>query len=497
VDTTRTDHHPNNPSHPTPRALDLRERLDSAADEGLSRRRLDDGAFRRFVDDVKARTDLVALIGRDLDLEPSGSVLKARSPKLRDTDPSFVVWPATQTWHDFSGGGSGGGDCLDYLVQHRGLGFMEALRALAAEAGVPMPGWSPEQAEAEAKRVVERRRIEALLTEAAGYYHRVLPSKIRRELYGRHYGFSDATIDQLQLGWGGGDLFEHLTETCGASREEALATGLFVLAGSEVHELFRWRLVLPYWRSNRVVYFIARRTEYTPDNPWEQAKYKKLLTHGDKHRYVSAEVGNDYFFGEDAAREGGELLICEGITDAISAMQAGVPCISPVTVRFRKQDHDKLVALTSRASRVVICNDAEESGAGEAGTLETARVLHQAGRDVRIASIPRPAGVSKIHVNELVRDQGPQALRAVMAQSKKLPAFLLERIASDTDPAELEQQLAPVLEAVVQCSPLERDAHFDAIAKRFEIRRRTPTSCPQCQLRRTRVSSSPSCTRRY
>jgi DNA primase len=151
-----------------------------------------------------------------------------------------VVWPATQTWHDFSGGGSGGGDCLDYLVQHRGLGFMKALRALAAETGVPMPGWSPEQAEAEGKRGVERRRIEALLTEAAGY-HRVLPSKIRRELYGRHYGFTDATIDQLQLGWGGGDLFEHLTETCGAGREEALSTGLFVLAGGEVRELFGCR----------------------------------------------------------------------------------------------------------------------------------------------------------------------------------------------------------------------------------------------------------------
>jgi hypothetical protein len=36
VDTTRTDHSLNNPSHPTPRARDLRERLDSAADEGLS-----------------------------------------------------------------------------------------------------------------------------------------------------------------------------------------------------------------------------------------------------------------------------------------------------------------------------------------------------------------------------------------------------------------------------------------------------------------------------
>jgi hypothetical protein len=36
MDTTRTDHHPNTPFYPTPRARDLRERLDSAADEGLS-----------------------------------------------------------------------------------------------------------------------------------------------------------------------------------------------------------------------------------------------------------------------------------------------------------------------------------------------------------------------------------------------------------------------------------------------------------------------------
>jgi len=68
-----------------------------------------------------------------------------------------------------------------------------------------------------------------------------------------------------------------------------------------VHELFRWRLVFPYWKGGRVVYFIARRTDYTPDDPWEQAKYKKLLTHSDKHRYVSKAIGNDFFYNEDDA----------------------------------------------------------------------------------------------------------------------------------------------------------------------------------------------------
>ncbi len=215
MNTTRTDHHPNNPSHPTPRARDLRERLDNAADD------CPDGLFRRFVDDVKARTDLVALVGRDLDLRPSGSVLNTRSPKHGDTDPSFVVWPATQTWHDFSGGGAGGGDCLDYLVQHRGLGFMEALRTLAAETGVPMSGGSPSRPRPKRSASSSAGASRPCSPKPPATTHRVLPSKIRRELCGRHYGFTDGTIDQLQLGWGGGDLFEHLTETSGASRETA------------------------------------------------------------------------------------------------------------------------------------------------------------------------------------------------------------------------------------------------------------------------------------
>lgn len=434
---------------------------------------MDDTVFRTFVDEVKRRTDLVELIGKDIALTPSGSVFKGRSPKNRDSDPSLVVWPDSQRWRDYSGGGMGGGDCFDYLDHARGMGFREALQLLAGVAGVAMPGLSAEQAKAQTARVVERRRLEELLTEAAGYCHRVLPSKIRRELYQGHYGFTDETIDRLQLGWGGGNLLEHLTETFGASEDEALATGLFVKAGKETHELFRFRLVFPYWKHGRVVYFIARKTHVTPDDPWEQAKYKKLLTHSSKHRYVSPLVQNETFYNEDATHAADELLVTEGVTDCISATQAGIACISPVTVRFRKQDHDKLLALTARTKRTVICNDAEQSGAGEAGALETARVLHQAGRDVRLGALPRPEGVDKIDVNELVKASGPEALRAVLDSAKRLPEYLLDSIPADTKPAELGQALEPVLEVVVPCPPLERDAYLDAIAKRFGIRRRT------------------------
>ena len=129
------------------------------------------------------------------------------------------------------------------------------------------------------------------------------------------------------------------------------------------------------WRGGRVVYFTARATEHTANEPHEEPKYKKLLTHSERHDYVSPTLRNDFFYNEDAARGAAELLITEGITDCISAMQAGVPSISPGTTRFRNRDVPRLLELTQRVNRVVICNDSEKSSAGDAGAMATAATL--------------------------------------------------------------------------------------------------------------------------
>lgn len=432
---------------------------------------MDQTAFRRLVDEVRDRTDLAVLIGEDAALASCGSVLKGRSPFNRDEDPSFVVWPHTQTWRDFSGGGSVGGDCFDYAMRKSGGSFMDALHSLAQRAGVELPGGEDPQLAEELTRISERRRVEMLLTAAAGYYHRVLPSKIREKWYREHYGFTDESTDALLLGWADGHLFEHLTGLLGATPEEALATGLFVrLQGGRVEDFFRDRLVFPYWRHGRVVYFIARATEHTGDEPWEQAKYKKLLTRSERHDYVSPTVANDTLYNEDAARGAEELLITEGVTDCISAMQAGVACVSPVTVRFRKQDQAKLLALTARVKRTIVCNDSEDSGAGEAGAIETGLALHAAGRDVRIAVIPRPDGVAKIDVNELVAKEGPEALQKVIASARRLPEHLIERIPADTPKADLADKLAPLIDMIRASNPVEREAYLEVLQKRFKLK---------------------------
>src|SRR5690606_25449971 len=134
-----------------------------------------------LVDQVRERTDLAALVGETVQLSPAGSVFKGRSPWARDTNPSLVVWPHTRTWRDFSGGGSLGGDCFYWVERRDGVPFMEALRALAYQANLDVPGSCDPALEAELERISESRRVDALLPAAAAYYLGVLPSKIREQ----------------------------------------------------------------------------------------------------------------------------------------------------------------------------------------------------------------------------------------------------------------------------------------------------------------------------
>ena len=426
---------------------------------------------RDFVEQVRSRSDIVEIIGAEVALRPSGSVLKGLSPFNRETDPSFVVWPKTQSWHDFSNGGGRGGDVFSYLMERQSLGFKEALHELARRAGLKRPGQDDEEYTRELACIAERREIERLLTQAAAHYHRALPSKIRAQLFRDHYGFTEETIDRLQLGWADGHLFDFFHDHLGLNRAAALKTGLFVQAPSGgVHDFFQHRLVFPYWKQGKVVYFIARRTEYTGDEDWERPKYKKQITHSDQHPYVSAVVGNDFFYNEDAGRGADEILVTEGVTDCISAMQVGIRCISPVTTRFREQDVPKLLSLTRSAKRVIVCNDAEASGAGEAGALDTAAALSREGRDVRIATLPRPEGAEKVDLNDFLKARPVEEVRGILAKARRYPEHLLGRIPTDATPADLERQLKPLLAAVARCQPIERDAYVADIAKRFGVK---------------------------
>lgn len=207
----------------------------------------------------------------------------------------------------------------------------------------------------------------------------------------QQYGFGRDVIDRFRIGYGIASDFHRAVEA-GADHTALIATGAFALDRyRQPHPLFQRRVVFPYLINGRPVYAIARRTPYTEDNSYETPKYKKLLVHNPKKRpYVSPAISNSILWGEDIlSSPHSNIVLTEGITDAIAATAAGFPTISPVTVRLKTNDVRRIIdKLRGRVETLYLVQDNEFSGIGEAAALKTAGQLEEGGISCRVATLP-------------------------------------------------------------------------------------------------------------
>lgn len=286
----------------------------------------------------------------------------------------------------------------------------------------------------------------ALMEDACRFFERHLTDEHRRHLWTR-YGLMPDFVEVMRIGYAPADgsaLLLHLMDR-GYSRDEIIGSGLVMPwqrtdedggTRSGVSDLFRGRIVFPYLDADlRPVYFIGRMTDATPALAGTTpAKYKKQL--------VTIDGPREPIFGAWSVSPGDPLIITEGITDCLAVLQAGRPCISPVTTRFKREQAPEVAELVRRSGGpVYILNDNEESGEGGKGAANIAyNLISQAldGARVFIGSPPRPEGVEKVDLNDFLRSGGD--LDAVIAEAipaEEHPGVLAEqkrvyaRIAAD------------------------------------------------------------------
>ncbi len=154
------------------------------------------------------------------------------------------------------------------------------------------------------------------------------------------------------------------TLTSRYNKQALIDSGLFSESDEEVFCHLKGRIVFPYMRGDQTYFMIGRKL---PDSE-SDAKYKKTRT-TDYNQHIL------YQFSDG---EKDDVVITEGVTDAISAWKAGLDVVSPVTVQFRQDDIDKVIERVKSYSNIYLVNDSDE--AGQKGAEKTARQLVESGK---------------------------------------------------------------------------------------------------------------------
>ena len=210
------------------------------------------------IDELKQKTDIVSVVSQYISLKKAGRNLVGLCPFHSEKHPSFFVYPEQQSWHCF--GCNAGGDVLSFIMKKESMDFGEALRFLAAKAGVTIPSRVERE---EGKE--EKERLYKVNEAAAQYFHNLLlnsPDGEKARNYVASRGFSAKTLADFQLGFSPDSwdsLKQYLLER-GYVESELLTAGLAAAAeNGRTYDRFRNKLMFPIVDiKGRVIGFGAR-----------------------------------------------------------------------------------------------------------------------------------------------------------------------------------------------------------------------------------------------
>ncbi|MCM2332663.1 MAG: DNA primase [Anaeromyxobacteraceae bacterium] len=413
--------------------------------------------------------DVVAVIGRHVELKRAGRTWKGNCPFHGERTPSFHVY--TEDKHYKCYGCGEYGNVFTFLQKLQGKEFPAVVRELAAEVGIEIPEADAQETAEAQRRRKERNELHAANDAAARYWAARLQSRFgeaaRRYLASR--GVAEEQVKAFRLGVaaeGWDDLSGRLKEK-GIGAEALKKAGLLVVKeDGRSYDRFRQRLMFPITSlDGQVIGFGGRAL-----GGEQGAKY---LNTPETLLYKKSRVLYGIDLAREAIRRTRAAVLVEGYFDVIGLHQAGVKNAVAVCGTALTPEHvDLLKRCDCREVTVLFDGDV----AGLAAPGKAAAALFPAGISGKVALLPAEAG--KVDPDDYARQHGRAGVEALLQAAVPLSQFLLDRAVEKTcgprpGAAALEAKLAAVAELapLVRLVPegLARSVFEDAIAKKLEL----------------------------
>ena len=365
----------------------------------------------QWLDELRMRTTLSAVIGRTLRLTKAGREFKACCPFHNEKTPSFYVNDEKGFYHCF--GCEAHGDAIRWLTDQRGMPFMDAVKELAAEAGMEVPAPDPQAA----KRAEKRASLHDVTAAAQEWFESNLRGTegVQARGYLGRRGFSDATIREFGFGFAPEDR-QALKRALSKFEEPMLIEAGMRIAveDKEPYDRFRGRLMLPIHDTRgRVIAFGGRILDSEANS-----KAPKYLNSPDTPLFDKGRTLYNLHRAAPAARQSGRMIVVEGYMDAIALANAGIrEAVAPLGTALTE---NQIELLWRQVERPILCFDGDNAGQ-RAAMRAISRALPMLRPGHSLAIVRLPAGLDP---DDLIREKGVGALEELLAH----PASLLDTL---------------------------------------------------------------------
>jgi DNA primase len=415
-----------------------------------------------FLDELRARTLLSAIIAPQVKLTRAGREYKGCCPFHDEKTPSFYVNDEKAFYHCFGCGAHG--DAIRFLTEQRGLTFMDAVKELADKAGMQVPAPDP-RAQEKATRAAS---LHDVMAAAQGWFAEQLhgPEAGEARDYVKRRGFSALTVQRFGIGFAPEGRTRLKAALKDQGEDKLVDCGLLIRpedGGREPYDRFRGRLMIPIRDARgRVIGFGGRIIG---------AGEPKYLNRPETVLFDKGRTLYNIDRASPASRQAGRIVVVEGYMDVIALDQAGIgESVAPNGTALTEA---QLAILWRLDPAPILCFDGDAAGQ-KAAIRAAERALPHLAPERTLRFVALPAGQDP---DDLIKSGGRAAMDAVLAEPEPLVDRLWrhERDASPLSTPEeragLKQRLMAHAAAIGDrsLSQLYREewlARFDALTQR-------------------------------
>ena len=420
-----------------------------------------------YIQELVARNDIYDTISRYVSLQRAGRLYKGLCPFHSERSPSFMVYPETQSYYCFGCGA--GGDVIKFTMEMNSLSYIEAIRFLAQQCGMPMPDEDDGQAKLKS-RILQMNKL------AARFFYDTLNSEAGRNArkYLRDRQLSDKTIVNFGLGYAPAE-WQGLTNYLRSKgfTDEEMARGYLAARNKNgnLYDIFRDRVMFPIidLRGN-VIAFGGRRMgdEGGP----------KYLNSGDTPVFKKSNG----LFALNLAKKSGKdsFILAEGYMDVIAMHQAGFNNAVATLGTALTSQQARLIG--DYAKKVIISYDSDE--AGQKATRRAMEIFEK--EDVTVQVLQMTGAKDP---DEYIKKYGAQRFEMLLEGANSALDFQLLKLKSQYDIQNAEQRVEYLTKACDVLAGLTNPIQQDVYCTRLANETSTDKASIKLQIDRARTKN--------